>query len=49
MREGGRSGVVGREGIVPERERECEALRVWAVSFSGVVLVVVDAMAVGRR
>lgn len=40
VREGGRRGVVGREGIVPERVRECEALRVLG-SVAGVVEAIV--------
>ena len=40
VREGGRNGVVGREGIVfpaPERERECEDVLVCAFTVTGVV------------
>lgn len=40
VREGGRRGVVGREGICPERVRECEALRGLG-SVAGVVVAIV--------
>lgn len=51
VRDGGRRGVVGRDGIAPDRVRECDAERWWALSVAGVevvAIVLVDRIR-GRR